>query len=145
MKKLNRYTVSFIFTPDLDSVWLIEKKKPEWQKGCYNGIGGKIEKGENTLEAAKREIFEESGFFPENLTKVGELVGINMDEEKFCVTIFTTITDKILETKELETICLVHLSNLIYLNLIDNIKLLLEASLLKIKQPKMNSITISYK
>ncbi len=41
MKK--HYVVTFLFTPDLQKVWLIEKQKPEWQKGCLNGIGGKIE------------------------------------------------------------------------------------------------------
>jgi len=145
MKKVSRYTLSFIFTPELDMVWLIKKVKPEWQKGLYNGIGGKIEEGENVLDSAKREIKEESGTEIENLIRVGEINGLNMDGEKFCVTIFTAISDKRLETKTIEKVRLVHLSNLKYITVVDNVYTLLEACLLKIKQPKMNSIILSYK
>jgi len=145
MKKVSRYTLSFIFTPELDMVWLIKKVKPEWQKGLYNGIGGKIEEGENVLFSAKREIKEESGTEIENLIRVGEINGLNMDGEKFCVTIFTAISDKRLETKTIEKVRLVHLSNLKYITVVDNVYTLLEACLLKIKQPKMNSIILSYK
>jgi len=145
MKKVSRYTLSFIFTPELDMVWLIKKVKPEWQKGLYNGIGGKIEGGENVLFSAKREIKEESGTEIENLIRVGEINGLNMDGEKFCVTVFTAISDKRLETKTIEKVRLVHLSNLKYITVVDNVYTLLEACLLKIKQPKMNSIILSYK
>jgi 8-oxo-dGTP diphosphatase len=145
MKKISRYTVSFIFTPKLDRVWLIKKVKPEWQKGLYNGIGGKIEEGENVLFSAKREIKEESGTEIENLIRVGEINGLNMDGEKFCVTIFTAISDKGLKTSTKEKVRLVHLDNIKYVSSIDNLNILLEACLLKIKQPKMNSIILSYK
>ena len=42
-------------------VLLIWKQKPEWQKGCLNGIGGKIEEGESAAEAMVREFEEETG------------------------------------------------------------------------------------
>lgn len=35
--------------------------------GKWNGLGGHIEKGENPIEAAKREVFEESGISIGNL------------------------------------------------------------------------------
>lgn len=59
MKKY--YVAGFMFSPDLENVVLIEKEKPEWQKGRYNAIGGKIEKGETPLQAMVRE-FEEEAF-----------------------------------------------------------------------------------
>ena len=40
---------------------LIEKQKPAWQKGKFNLPGGKIEEGETPIEAAVRELWEESG------------------------------------------------------------------------------------
>lgn len=43
------------------SVLLVEKDKPEWQKGRFNLPGGKIEEGESPEQAALREIFEEAG------------------------------------------------------------------------------------
>jgi len=41
-------------------VALIEKKKPDWQKGKLNGIGGKIELNESPIDAMVREFKEET-------------------------------------------------------------------------------------
>ena len=56
-----QYVAGLMFSPDLDHVVLIEKQKPDWQKGKYNAIGGKIEKGETPIRAMVRE-FEEEAF-----------------------------------------------------------------------------------
>lgn len=40
---------------------LICKRKPEWQKGLLNGVGGKIEEGEYCNVAMSREFEEETG------------------------------------------------------------------------------------
>ena len=42
-------------------VALVNKNKPEWQAGLWNGIGGKIEEGETPEEAMRREFSEETG------------------------------------------------------------------------------------
>jgi 8-oxo-dGTP diphosphatase len=55
------YVNTFIFSSLTDTVLLIEKNRPEQQRGRLNGIGGKIEAGENPLQAAVREICEECG------------------------------------------------------------------------------------
>lgn len=54
------YVIGFLFNFD-NRVLLINKTKPEWQKGLLNGIGGKIEKGESPVEAMIREFEEEAG------------------------------------------------------------------------------------
>lgn len=54
------YVCGFLFHPPSNSVALIEKKKPAWQYGKLNGIGGKIEVGENPLSAMIREFAEET-------------------------------------------------------------------------------------
>lgn len=55
-----RYVLGLAFTPD-DHVALIKKNRPEWQAGLRNGIGGKIEPGEEPENAMEREFFEETG------------------------------------------------------------------------------------
>lgn len=55
------YVVGFLFHPQRQAVALIRKNKPEWQKGLLNGVGGKIEPGENPVEAMTREFTEEAG------------------------------------------------------------------------------------
>jgi 8-oxo-dGTP diphosphatase len=57
------YVVGFIFSPDFKSVLLVEKKKPKWQVGLLNGVGGKIEIGEGELDAMIRECKEETGLW----------------------------------------------------------------------------------
>lgn len=56
-----KYVVGFLFANDGKCVLLIEKNKPEWQKGKFNGVGGKIEEGETPLQAMVREFEEEAG------------------------------------------------------------------------------------
>ena len=58
---IKRYVIGFLFRNG--EVALIEKKRPEWQKGKLNGIGGHIEQGETPLEAMRREFNEEAGEF----------------------------------------------------------------------------------
>lgn len=60
------YTCSLLFGRNFSEVLLIHKKRPDWQSGLLNGIGGKIELTDiNINEAASREIQEESGLFIE--------------------------------------------------------------------------------
>src|ERR1700732_2872515 len=40
------------------SVLLVEKQKPDWQRGLLNGVGGKVEDGELPDAAMRRELFE---------------------------------------------------------------------------------------
>jgi len=57
------YVVGFLFSVSGTFVALIEKQKPEWQKGKLNGIGGKIEEGESQRAAMRREFEEETGAY----------------------------------------------------------------------------------
>lgn len=58
---LELYSLCFIFNEAKDLVWLIEKKRPQWQAGFLNGIGGKYENDENSLKCSTREVKEETG------------------------------------------------------------------------------------
>ena len=72
---MRNYTLGFIFTPALDRVLLVHKMSPEWQAGKINGIGGKIEEGENPLACIVREVQEETGLVtnPDQWIFLGEM------------------------------------------------------------------------
>lgn len=53
------------------SVLLVLKNKPSWQKNFFNLVGGKIEDGEKPLEAAIRELKEETGIESQELKLMG--------------------------------------------------------------------------
>lgn len=55
------YVLGLAFTLNRDAVVLILKERPDWQKGLYNGVGGKVESGETTAAAMSREFLEETG------------------------------------------------------------------------------------
>jgi 8-oxo-dGTP diphosphatase len=62
---IKQYVVGFLFCErprNLIEVCLIEKQKPQWQQGFYNGVGGKIEHEDfNAHDAMAREFREETG------------------------------------------------------------------------------------
>ena len=67
-------TLIFIF--DQQNRVLLLKGSPQkrlWA-GLYNGIGGHIEAGEDILEAAQRELFEETGISELSLDLCGQIM-----------------------------------------------------------------------
>lgn len=62
------YVMGFIFNKAKNEVLLIEKKKPKWQAGHWNGVGGKMEVvgkeiahiDASPLAAIRREVKEET-------------------------------------------------------------------------------------
>ena len=61
---MKKYVVGFLFNADESLVVLLRKKKPEWQAGKLNGMGGHVEPGESFDHAMMREGLEESGMAP---------------------------------------------------------------------------------
>lgn len=58
---MKKFSLGFVFDASLERVLLIHKNRPEWQKGKMNGIGGKVEAGEESLDCMVRETLEETG------------------------------------------------------------------------------------
>lgn len=56
-----RYVAGFMFANNLSQVVLIHKRRPAWQCGLWNAIGGSIEDGETPDQAMSREAREETG------------------------------------------------------------------------------------
>lgn len=95
-----RYVCGFLFSPNLHLVTLIEKQKPEWQKGLWNGIGGKIEPGEQELDTMSREFHEEAGvLFPRDSWK--EIITLRGDDWE--VTFFYQISMDLFKVETQET------------------------------------------
>jgi len=98
------YTLGFVFSANKVNVMLIEKQKPDWQKGKLNGIGGHIEKGETPLEAMIRECKEETNLDITNWQPFLVMEGDNFQDEKWkvhCFRAFDNSSYKVLfETKE---------------------------------------------
>lgn len=58
---MEKYVLGFLFNEELDEVVLIRKNRPEWQAGKFNGVGGKVNPGEDIIAAMDREFWEETG------------------------------------------------------------------------------------
>lgn len=77
MRKVNLIAV---FTPDESKLLFCHRLKDPY-KGLYNLVGGKLEPGEDGLDAAYRELWEETGITGEQitLTHVMDFVYYNED------------------------------------------------------------------
>ncbi len=51
---------------------LLGHKKRGFGEGKWNGFGGKVESGETIEQAAKREVYEETGLVVEALERIGQ-------------------------------------------------------------------------
>ncbi len=69
-KKIAITTLAFLVK---DNALLLAMKKRGLGVGKWNGVGGKLDKGESVEEAAKREMQEEIGVTPLTLDKRAEL------------------------------------------------------------------------
>lgn len=58
---MKKYVTGFLFSADRRYLVLIKKINPQWQHGLFNGIGGKVEADESSLDAMVRECAEETG------------------------------------------------------------------------------------
>lgn len=76
---MRKYALGFMFSPDKKSVVLIQKTKPAWQKGKWNGVGGKVEEGELYADTMAREFEEETGVVtvPSDWSRFATMNGID--------------------------------------------------------------------
>jgi 8-oxo-dGTP diphosphatase len=102
MNDHQQYVVGFAFN-ELERVLLVEKKRPDWQKGLLNGIGGKIEPGETPAEAMDRECHEETGLRLK-WTEVGLMRGANTDGKRtlFECFIYYAKSEKVNQFQQME-------------------------------------------
>src|SRR5690606_28536601 len=98
------YVLGFVFDMYAKKVLLIKKKRPEWQKGFFNGIGGKVEQDENDFidediyAAMARECREETSVETHKLdwNHFCTMKGINCpdgDWSVYCLSLYLTSPD----------------------------------------------------
>lgn len=58
---MKKYVLCFVFNSTFTKVLLMTKQRPEEQKDHANGIGGKVEPGEEIVFSMQRELLEEAG------------------------------------------------------------------------------------
>lgn len=63
------YNLVAIFSPDGEEMLMCRRIKDPY-KVLINFVGGKIEAGENGIDAAYRELFEETGIMRENIALI---------------------------------------------------------------------------
>ena len=87
-------TLIFLFDSD-DRILLIKgsPKKKRWA-GVYNGIGGHIEPNENILDAAGRELYEETGIKEGKLYLCGQVMISNLNNPGIALFIFNGFVEK---------------------------------------------------
>ncbi len=125
-KPFTQYVLGFAFTHD-GRVALIEKNRPAWQAGKWNGVGGHMEPGEDIYEAMAREFQEETGVeTPWGWRRVGRMVGEDV-KESWAVHVLTITDDCIENVQSLtdEQVELVSLYNVENKPLQDNLQALI--------------------
>ncbi|NBQ68604.1 MAG: NUDIX domain-containing protein [Nitrosomonadaceae bacterium] len=74
---MKQYVLGLLFDDNFDKVVLIEKRKPAFQAGKYNGVGGKIEPTDSSpLAAMVREFKEETGVDYDGWSEVAVFNGL---------------------------------------------------------------------
>jgi 8-oxo-dGTP diphosphatase len=96
---MTQYVLGFAFNQSKDFVVLILKNKPAWQKGCFNGIGGKREPDETFPQAMVREFKEETGLQTDinEWSAIGQMKGSDWECD-----LFTISDDSLMDARTME-------------------------------------------
>ena len=119
---MRAYVAGFVFSKDGSQVALINKLKPEWQKGKLNAIGGKVEALEvmdivkhieSPTDAMVREFEEETGvFIPPGEWKYRVRLFTPGEFEVFFFAAFDDIVFEV-KTKEAEEVSIFKVTNIL--------------------------------
>jgi 8-oxo-dGTP diphosphatase len=132
---MKEYVLGFAFDNKEENIVVIEKLRPEWQKGLYNGIGGKIETSDSSNYTAMcREFREETGVItlPSMWYQFSTLIfeddilgGI---AKVYC---FKMFTDDIFrcKTTEDENIRIVSIKEIVNIKSVSHLKILIDLAL----------------
>ena len=68
-------TLGYVLSPDRSHVLIIHRNKrpDDLHYGKFNGLGGRLEPGEDVVSGMRREILEESGLIADRLTLRGTI------------------------------------------------------------------------
>lgn len=124
---------------DNKEILLLKKNNPDWQKGLYNGIGGKVELNTTPLETIIKKCQEELGVNISNWIELDNEISSSGIE---IVYFFTTLNEgeiKKLQSQTDERVELFSINNL-PTNILQDLKIQIERQFFKPKN-KMNRKT----
>jgi 8-oxo-dGTP diphosphatase len=128
---MKEYVCGFLIDPNSRQAVLIQKNKPDWQRGLLNGVGGKIEPGEAPKKAMMREFEEEAGELIEDWEETVILCGPDYQVHFFrsfgSVESVRSMTD--------ESLYIMNIGEVWSLNTIENIRWILPMQLDNLRWP----------
>ncbi|MDP3735167.1 MAG: NUDIX domain-containing protein [bacterium] len=141
---MKTHTLGFIFSPSFEEVLLIEKQRPDWQRGKLNGIGGKIESGEGSVQCMVREASEECGLYSERESWM--YIGI-MEGSEWSVDVYALIHQGALDdiqTTTDEEVAWYPVAALPH-HALSNVPWLIHLAIDKLRHDKFHSCTVQYR
>lgn len=126
---MKKYTLGFAFNEEGNKVVLIEKTKPDFLKGKWNGVGGKVEKIDIApIDGMIREFWEETGV---NILDWRNAFFIDNQENNYQMWVYYTFSDKVYECKTMteERVQLIDVKHLDMLNLSLNVQWFIQFAL----------------
>jgi len=87
------YCLGFIFSPDQSQVALLKKRSSDsYNPDCWNGVGGKVEVEETSVQAMARETWEETAMHISE--EQWKRIGCLSDGKTFEVNVFAAVSDQ---------------------------------------------------
>lgn len=97
---MKKYNCIVVFNQDKSKLLFCKRRKEPYQ-GLYNFVGGKVEKGEESIDAACRELQEETGISGDNIC-LYRLMDITYYRQEFVLEIFVGMLSSDVELIEEE-------------------------------------------
>ena len=126
-------------TTDNEEILLLKKNNPDWQKGLYNGIGGKVELNTTPLETIIKKCQEEFGVNISNWIELDSEISSSGIEIVYFLTTLNEGEIKKLQSQTDERAELFSINNL-PTNILQDLKIQIERQFFKPKN-KMNKKT----
>ncbi|WP_206193431.1 NUDIX hydrolase [Aliarcobacter cryaerophilus] len=124
---------------DNEEILLLKKNNPDWQKGLYNGIGGKVELNTTPLETIIKKCQEELGVNISNWIELDSEISSSGIEIVYFLTTLNESEIKKLQSQTDERAELFSINNL-PTNILQDLKIQIERQFFKPKN-KMNKKT----
>jgi 8-oxo-dGTP diphosphatase len=140
---MKKYALGFVFTPSFEDVLLIHKNRPARQAGKINGVGGKIEEGEDSLGCIVRETLEETGLYtdPHDWINFALMLGKDWSVEVYALVHNGSLEDaKTAEDQKIEWFNPKNLPT----NVVGNLHWLIPAAIEKLQNNSFGKMAIEY-
>ena len=95
---MKKYNVIIVFDEDAKNILMCKREKEPY-KGKFNLVGGKVEEGETELDAAYRELKEETGITNQDI-KLSNLMNLNYKMQDMELEVYTGKLNKKVELVE---------------------------------------------